>query len=387
MLPNNGGEPGLLHALPLIGGTVGSAGGPVGSMGLGAGAEAIRQLIDRGMGYPVPQTADKAVSAMGTEGLKQGIAGIAGIPLAKLPGAVGNVAMRAALRAGGPEAQAMLENGISATKGGLQKLNELLGENGALGGLKKSFLNRMTAMGVTHDPADIAHEAMGELAGKDPAVVKILTNGQMNPDAVVHPVDEARAQTYKNLFQNFYDNNTSDIAPGPLEQARRRFDTQARAYYKTLPGNPSKAEADALDPTALWNKAMANASRNAQNRGAAGLTALHPDYGTMTLEDVNGKMSALARAQDALAPLVATNKAGVVARIAQRSAFPLATGSMAALAPGNRVQHGIEGAVLGTALQSPGVMSHLALMLNNPMLAAAMGQIPRAAGAVFSPGQ
>jgi len=130
----------LRETLPAAGGLVGGMlGGPVGAGILGAGGEAVSQLLARLVGAPAPSSPLDAALAIGKQAGVQGGAQAAGNMLGSVMRRGGAKLMQSALKPtatnlkdaiGGAEipkvVQTLLDEGVSVTPGGLAKLNQII---------------------------------------------------------------------------------------------------------------------------------------------------------------------------------------------------------------------------------------------------------------------
>lgn len=356
-------------------------GGVAGSAALGSAGEMARQMIDAALGVEPPADPAKAVR---DAALVQGGSSIVGSGLAKGAALTGKAAMGAALKFTPEVAQTAIREGITATRGGLDKALTLLKDYGAR---TAKFITQMNRSGVRFDPTDLLNR------GGQSLVAEVADN-----QTGLGPEIMAQYKELANKFMAQWGSVPQSAAPGsgvaglrPLgsmtPEQLQLFKTQAQKIadpiFETL---NNKELAHTVTPQdqvrAKWYKSMADAAQEMLEEKAP--TMLNPRTGApMTLRESNAQTAALIRLKNQLAPQVGKG-IGVAANVARRAAIPFgaAAAAGAAFNPNHRVQSGLEYGVGGAIASSPEFLSHLALLLNNPAVAATLRQVPRA-GAAF----
>lgn len=202
----------VLNNLPAVGATIGAAVAspgmvttPAGAALGGAAGEAAQQLLDRARGKPVPSTSLEAAKDIGLSGAGQGAlqaltegASLYGPPLVKA--AAGRV-MQSALkpssaiksvlkdvRAGVPVpkvVQTLLDEGVNVSRGGIAKLNDIIG------GLNEEVQTAVKGLtGTTEKTTVAAHMAPTayQLAKQGAPTEDLKAFGSVVEDFLNHPM-------------------------------------------------------------------------------------------------------------------------------------------------------------------------------------------------------
>jgi hypothetical protein len=343
----------LAAAAPAIGGMVSR-----GAMALGGGALA-HGLANSEAGGQDPNADIRA-------GLEQAGYSLTGDAFAGTAKLGSRAAMGAAVRYTPEVAQTAIREGITATKQGVAKLMSKLGE---YGDRTLSMLRHSTAQGTRFEPVAFLTGAEQSLA------TKLAEN--RTPEAM------RDLKVFQDLSSDFLRRNPRALTPVQLQQLKRDGEDLAAPIWKKI------ARKEEVDGTSLakarWYKAISDYARDQLEKTTPDM--IDPRTGKiLSLSEANAATSELIKLRQVLAPDVRSER-GFMARVAERATSPLGrtltgagTGAaVGALLPGDRAQHGIEGALTGAAVGSPQAMSLLALALQNPGLLALLRQSPRLA--------
>lgn len=377
-------EPGIVKALPAIGGAVGGiaggVGGTVAGVGVGglpgavggaalggAGGEAARQLIDRIIGVEAPATPGEAAGEIGKSAAVQGATELVGAGVAKGVGMVGRPVMQAAIKSTPEGAKTAIKFGLTRTKMGADKLMRLLGEHGQA---VRRMVGIATRQGHRIDPVDLLLNGERRLVQE----TQILGGGAgaRMPEAAMD------LETYRELSSNFMANNIplGQMSPSQVEEVATKFDAVAEPIWARIARKEKDISGVDL-AKARWYRHMADAMREWLE--AVTPTAINPKTGApITLKEQNAIGKALIEIKENIIP--PAREGGVLSRIAQRTAGPVAGGMIGAAMPGNKSANALYGGAAGAALTSPAAMSWLALRLNDPVIGQILRQGTRAAG-------
>jgi hypothetical protein len=337
----------------------------------------LRQLIDAGMGVPAP--ADPAAEVR-NQALLGAAMGPAGEVLNAGVQGVGKAAMGAALKFTPEVAQTAIREGISATRGGLEKAMTQLGQYGQRA---TQFMRTMQARGASFDPVEVL-----DRAGQ--ALKPALDSNQIGeaPDIL------AKYSQYAQKFMGKWSGPNTPIrnmTPIELQEFKQQAQKIAQPIFDALNDKQMANSVTADDRAkAQFFKAAGDAAQSMLEDKATQLGIVHVDPVTgisHTLPELNQQTGQLIDLKNQLAPQVGKG-IGVAAQIAKRAAVPFgaAAAAGATMNPGHRIQSGLEYGIGGAALSSPEVLSHLALLLNSPAVALALRAIPYA-GAMGVQGQ
>lgn len=203
----------------MLGGALGTPGGPVGMAGGatlgGAGGEAFKQLANRALGNQVPQSAIDAASNIGIEGAKQGAYNVGGQLLNGFLGYASKRLMQSALKpsktlgiAGQDQAvQTMLDNGINVSKGGLDKLKGIYDD---VNGQIKDLISNSDATVSQGEAVSKIRDSMvnfakqvnpdADLAALKQVATEFMQHPEINGDAIpVQLAQQLKQGTYKQI--------------------------------------------------------------------------------------------------------------------------------------------------------------------------------------------
>lgn len=286
----------------------------------------------------------EALRQIARAGVEQGLLQTGGTAAVKVLGATGKLAMRAALKADPRVAQTAITEGITATKAGLRKLGQKIAESGAV---TTNLISQATRSGKIFSPVQMAREIFQELG-------PVASNR-----AVPIPAQTAVQDLTRALIKG---NPGDKITPDKLQAIKRTSDAALERYYSKLaPGRP-RPDPSKLPIQLQWHKAVADKAR----------TLLETIPGVATQ---NARTSSLLELQGRMAPALSDR---LMVRLALQGARPAAGALAGAMVPGDRGRNAAIGAVAGTAATSPALLSQLALMANNPMLAQLLRNAPNA---------
>lgn len=363
-------EPGMLKALPGIGGAVGgfmggTAGAAAGGVGAvpgaiggaalgGAGGEAMRQHIGRAMGVEQPDTPQAALAAMAGEGAWQGGMQATGVGLAKGASAVAKPLMQAAMRSTPEVAKTALRTGVTATRKGLTKAGDVLKQHGA-----------RTASMVRQNVTRFDPQAF--LAGAEQSLATNLAANRT-------PASFVDAKTFQRLSSHFLRRNQGQMDAQALQKLKQMADQIAGPLWK------KQARGEALtgveSAKARWYKAVADHAREQLEQTTPDIIEAGK---RMSLREANALTGEVIEMRGHLGKQVRTAP-GLGARIAGHTAGPAIGGGVGYLATGHDPMGAVGGALVGAGATSPAVLSMLAQLLNSPAAASALQQVPRGIG-------
>lgn len=369
-MPTAGGLAGAMAAGPLVPefAALGAPAGPLGSLVTGsippiagaitggAGLEAIRQLVAHAVGEPTaPQSPTAAINEIGNQGMWQGINELGG---RFLTGGAQKVLapafMRLATHLSPESAGVALREGILATKGGLEKLEQRWIETT---GAEAKLATAAGGLGLRARTAQLADQAYDAVRRANPGLDPI-------------DLDELQKLRQREMLRD------PSATPSDSRSIRQYHDTRATSLYDAREGG-RKGSASL---TEQWHKAMADQHREWLQSNVPGIKdpAVYQKLtGSPTTPEEIVKL------KNELTP--ALTKSKTVAMQVLAKGGPAAAGATygALTHPQNRVEGGLvgagEGAALGAALSSP-ALSLYAHAANNPVLAAILSNIPRAVG-------
>jgi hypothetical protein len=348
-------------------------GGVGGAMLAGGVLEAVRQAVDAAMGTDnAPANLGEALTRIGDQALKQGTYESAGGVLST--GArLGGGALMGAARSLTPEAaQAAIREGITMTRGGMQRLGQRLGEYGAA---KFSALRQATASGNQVN----ANQFM---AAVQKNLDEMFTHNQYgDPAASRLPEAGEMKAKFDQLTNTFMADNRKNPMMTPLEVQKivDKADAISKPLRRILEAGGKLTGTENAE--LLWYKEQAD-------QGRAYLRASVPDQiikgRPVSYEEINKAAQDLIKLKGEAFPDI-KKAPGVGAKIVARVGPSAVGAGVGAVLPGNRMRNAAEGAAVGAAggvALSPEMLSRLALMLNSPALAATLRQVPRGIGAI-----
>lgn len=218
-----------------VGGMVGGAGGTVAGMGVGgvpgaiagagigaAGGEAAKQLINRATGQAAPATPLDAATAIGKEGAIQAGSQAIGSGAGALMEAYGPMLMQKALKptvavlkeygtTGERMANTLLKEGVNVTKGGFEKLQNLLQANqadisAAVQSATGSISKKDVAMRTLSTAKKLGEQAnpTADLNAANDAVVEFLNHPIMKGPTMSIPEAQAmKVGTYEQIGKHY----------------------------------------------------------------------------------------------------------------------------------------------------------------------------------------
>jgi len=277
----------------------------------------------------------------------------------------GKTAGTAAFRFLPEVAQTAINEGITATRAGVQKAMQKLGEYGAR---TMSMLRVPTAQGVRFDPQTF-------LAGAEQRLLPDLTKVSSVPRG---PQDAA---VYAKLSSEFLSNpaNQGLLTPIQLQNVKQAAQDIAKPLFERM---GRKEEVSAVDAaTAKWYKALADHAKEELERVTPSM--IDPATGrVISLAESNAQTQAVKAVADQIKPF-RNRAARIAAAPLTRAATGAAIGATAGSPlPGPRWLNAAEGAAVGT-LSTPQALSTLALAAHNPLIAQAIANIGRAGGFVL----
>ncbi len=322
----------------------------------GAGAELLSQAGELGTTPGTPGAAYDPGAVLNAFSTQTG-AEVGGRVLGKGLQAAGKGAMRLAMKVTPEVAQTALQEGITATRAGLDKL---LSKIKQVGGAEMAIVRQAAGQGQGWtDPQQFARAVFANVSSKLKGA----------------PSSEIGKAT--DLMDEFLRDNPQRISPADLLSKRRYYDQVASGLQKQVAmGARPKGSVEQL-----WNKAVADEARQTLRTS---IPAINDPSAYEKLTGSAVTPSQLQNLRDALQPLTKKQQ-GLVGRFASRAGYPAAAGVAGAMLPGDythRMEHGIAAAGLVAALSHPPLMSTLGIAAQNPLLAIALGQIPRAGVAV-----
>ena len=363
--------PGELATIP-----AGIYGGRV--AGASAGA-ATGKFLQNALGPAVGLPQAPLGEGVGKEALIQGGMTAVGVPVFSRVKGLGALAVapkigRGAMEIAGkltPEAaQVAIREGIAATGAGAQKLMGKLGEAGKF---TERLYRAATLRGVRFNPADIAHAAEQSVAPD------LLARG-LKPNA---PELQALTKARDDFIRRY----KGAVNPEEMKKLVQYADEQAQPIYRKIDNMMSMTNTP--EEIKFW-KAIAD-------EGRLRLRAL-PDQATRRIgrvavshgvREAEAHTQSLVMLKNELVDAV-KDQPSAMARILRSRAGTAGTGALvgAAMNPQNRYAGAAEGAAAGyganLALNNPTVLSHLAMLLNDPRLSMAVGQLLRPAGSALN---
>jgi hypothetical protein len=275
--------------------------------------------------------------------------------------------MGAALRFTPEVAKTAVEEGISATRGGLKKVMEKLGE---FGQRKLAMLRQNT---TRFDPLQLLRDGW-------PALSKEVSENQTGLAPAMY--DQYIEETRKFMARHAPNGVLKDMNAVQLDKFRKDAFELADPIFKRIANNEQVTLVDKA--LAKWHYAMGQAAKDALEKTTP--TMVDPATGqALKLADVNARTGRLIALKEVLSPDVRTSS-GLGAQLAARAASPagrmmagatLGAGAGAAVPGGNNERDALIGAMLGGGLASPQVMSMLALILAHRAPAEIGRQVPR----------
>jgi hypothetical protein len=356
-----------LDALPAVGGALGGlaggAGGTVLGLGVGgvpgalggaalggAGGEAARQLVSRALGLEAPETSGAAAGQIGVQGATQAAMEGGGQLLGATAKAVGKPLMGAALKATPDVVKTALEEGVTATSKGLQRLMDRIGKSGAN---TMHYVQQATRMGQRYDMVPHLQQVVADVM---PQVTPNLT-----PKGL---------EGLHSAIRDFIGMNpTRSITATRMQILKQRADDLAKPIYDRIARG---------DPVTVLESAEAKFYKSFADHARETLRATIPDY-----EKENLRQTALIKLKDTIFPQ-ANKDITTAARVigaAQRPALGAAAGAtLGAASPGNRGHNAMLGAALGGLAGTPQALSTAAVGLQNPALTQILTQLLRGGG-------
>src|SRR3990167_7289850 len=253
LLPTAGGMTGGL--IGGIGGTVAGLGvggvpGAVGGATLGgATGEALRQVVNRLRGEPVPETMGAAAGRIGLEGAKQGGSELAGAGLVKGASVVGRTLLENAVRPTQtllrefPDVMATIAKErlpvgaslLTKTKGSELAARKL----GAASKAGRNLLTRATSEGAQYSADEVATPVL-----------------QLIDDLAKQPLREAQEQQLAGMISEFLRRHDGPLTPLAVKELKQAAQAIAKPVYRAVEkGFPVQAD-QAL--SARFNSAIAS---------------------------------------------------------------------------------------------------------------------------------
>lgn len=340
----------------------GTPGATIGGL-LGGGAQ---QGLSAAYGLPgAPANFAQGRQAAEKEAVLQGAtAGLGGLAT-KGAGFLGNRMIATALKTDPEAAQTMIDEGIKATKGGLQKVMTRLGQGGEA---VRELARRATAkLGAPFQSQSIAGNALRAITA-EPESQALGTSEQ---------------QALHNLYGKFVDDYPDRLTPTRLHQIIRKYDGVADAVYKAENSPIPQFIPPAQKLEAQFSKALADEARSQ-------LGTLPPDkvgvrlpngQRVNTIQDANQYLSKLIRVKNAF-PAAAGKGIPLGGNLMSRMAMAGGAGVAGAALPGTpvqRVEHGAEFG-LGMAAFDPQVRALVGLALANPQMGQVLRYLPQFVG-------
>jgi len=329
-----------------VGAVAGQAAGALAGSSLGGGAgEGARQLIGQLMGVQAPADPMGEISNQMKLQPMYATAGELANPLVKT-GA--KWVMQLALKAGPEVAQTALDNGISATTGGLKRLR-MLGQQAA--GKVQSVVNAMKATGGTVNRDALADETAAkveEIIGKQ-------------------GITDADRASLNKLVERFKTDskNPVDLPMDRVQQVKQSADQLATRLHESIKAGGYSSVSDPVEQ--LWHKAQADLLREKMGSGSLG----------KYYQAANADHAKLIQLADAIDPSIAHEmSAGAkVLGAAMHPATRFTTGAaigaaMPANSPVSRSEHALLTALLVAGGGSPASLSLIARAINSAPAAA-----------------
>lgn len=345
-----GGKAGEALGVPLT--PIGMHGLGIGGAGLGGGTgKAVENLLE---GKPLTEDVVKEAGLQAVyEAGGRGVLGVA----KKIGRFAGPYIAQAAMKVTPEAAQAVIRNGITATKSGLAKAEQLM--NRQLGG-ERQIVAAASRQGLRYDPTT-------KLA--NPVYTQVLHQLEGAPDSEIAKLDA--------LYKDFVDSNKGPMAPSKVLSLRKYNDNQIQALHRAA----AKGTKPVYNVQNLWEKALADHSRDLLRETVPAIRdpqAYMKLTGNETLPDI--------ATQVFLATEPASKKSVMPRLVAGSLGGTIGAGVGAALPGDNqrRFVHGSEGALIGAALSSPAALSHMALLHENPLLQQFLLNTPRGLGLLMN---
>lgn len=321
----------------------------------GAGAEGLVEATEgKGLdlGRILQTGGQQAALSVGGDALVGAVAG------------VGHLGMQAALKSFPEEAAIAIREGIRATRGGLRKLYSKIGD---ISGQTKTLTAKIAKRGGGFDTKDLANKIEQDVLAD---LGHSSTSSNKLPE-----LDKIR--------RRFIDQNPGTL---PADEAHKFFKSANTAaepqFVKLANGEKMMLPTDPVEQ--LWKKHEAERLREALE-GAS--TYLRKD-GTMGSEfaDLNSRQHELLKLKNVLDP----EDVGFGARalrqgLSRGTSAAVGASTGASLNPtGDRGNSALLGALAGGLAGSPGALSQLSLLLNNPLILNLLKRTPQAGAALVA---
>lgn len=349
----------------LAGGAIGGAGGTLFGLGVGgipgaiggataggAGGEALKQLLEHALtaggvqGVEGPQSMGAAAGSIGKEGAVQGALEGTGQGVFAAGRALAKPIYALGARVTPDIAKVAIQEGVAATKGGL---NRLMSRIGQAGDATRALVQGQTNYGTRISGLHLARQVFQDLA----------------PDVAEQPIKSPTMYRLRRLVAQYVGDHPLTLTPTRVHVMKQRADQLASAVYAKLEkGLPVTAREEI---EAKFNKAFADRAREVLDMTVNGY------------KEANTRTQQLIGVKNAIWPTVEKGESavmGALRRVGKPAGGAAVGATIGAISSPEHTRGAIAGGLVGGALGTPEISSQIARGLSSPALQASLRRIP-----------